>query len=253
MSKYTVKKLSKLASVSIRTLHHYDEIDLLKPESRAESGYRYYGQKELLRLQQILFYRELDYPLKEIKRILDDPEFDLLKSLEFHKQELQKRTSRLSGLLITIDKTIVKLKNQEIMNDEEMYEGFTKSAVDKMRKEAINTWGEQEVKAAEQKVKAMGKDKWQEVQDEGDAICVRLTALFGNPVHGLAVQKEIANHYEHLCTFYDVSEERYRGLGEMYVNDERFKAHYEKFGIGLASFLNSGIQVFCNNGLVVTE
>lgn len=253
MSKYTVKKLSKLAGVSIRTLHHYDKINLLKPQNRAESGYRYYGQDELLRLQQILFYRELDYSLNEIKKVLDDPEFDLIESLEFHKGEIEKRSSRLSGLLVTIDKTIVKLKNQETMNDEEMYEGFTKVDVKAMRGEAIQSYGEDEVLSAEQKVKEMGKEKWKEVQADGDAICERLVLLMDLMPSSVEVQNEIANHYKHTSIFYEVSEERYRGLGKMYVDDERFTAHFEKFGHGLAEFLNEGIKVFCDNGLVVTK
>lgn len=253
MSKYTVKKLSKLAGVSIRTLHHYDEIGLLKPQSRAESGYRYYGQNELLRLQQILFYRELDYPLKEIKKVLDDPEFDLVQSLEFHKMELKKRSSRLSGLLLTIDKTIVKLKNQEIMNEEEMYEGFTDVDVKAMRNEAIRKYGDDEVLSAEQKVKAMGKEKWKEVQVEGDAICDRIVKLMDLLPSSTEVQNEIANHYRHTSIFYEVSEERYRGLGKMYIEDERFTAHFEKFGNGLAEFLHKAIEVFCDNGLTMNK
>ena len=253
MRKYTVKKLSKLASVSIRSLHHYDKINLLKPEYRAESGYRYYGQNELLRLQQILFYRELDYPLKEVKRILDDPEFDLLKSLEFHKIELQKRTSRLSGLLITINNTIVKLKNQEMMNDEEMYEGFSNVDMQAIRNEAIRNYGDDEVLAAEEKVKAMGKKKWKQVKQEGDAICERLVSLIDLLPSSIEVQIEIANHYKHISIFYEVSEARYRGLGKMYVEDERFTAHFGKFGNGLAEFLHKGIEVFCGNGLAVKK
>lgn len=253
MRKYTVKKLSKLASVSIRSLHHYDKIDLLNPEYRAESGYRYYGQKELLRLQQILFYRELDYPLKEIKRILDDPEFDLIESLEFHKNELQKRTLRLSGLLITIDNTIVKLKNQEMMNDEEMYEGFSNADVQAMRNEAIKNYGDDEVLAAEQKVKAMGKKEWKKVKEEGDGICERLVSLIDLLPSSIEVQNEIANHYKHTSIFYEVSEARYRGLGKMYIEDERFRVHFETFGEGLAEFINKGIAVFCDNGLIVKK
>ena len=251
MSKYSVKNLSELAGISIRTLHHYDEIGLLKPALRAESGYRYYGKAELLRLQQILFYRELDYPLKDIRKVLDDPEFDLIESLEFHKKELKQRLSRLSGLLATIDKTIVKLKNQETMNDEEMYEGFSDIDVRAMRNEAIKNYGDDEVLAAEQKVKSMGKDKWKEVQAEGDAICERLVMLMDLPPSSIEVQNEIANHHKHLSTFYEVKEERYRGLGKMYVEDERFMAHFEKFGNGLTEFLNQGIQVFCDNGMKV--
>lgn len=250
--KYSVKKLSKLAGISIRALHHYDHIGLLKPAERAESGYRYYRRAELFRLQQILFYRELDYSLAEIGKILDDPAFDLKKSLLSHRAELIKRADRTQRLLDTIDKTIVQLENEtDMISDEEMYEGFSKDAVEEMRQEAIDNWGEEQVKAAEQKVKAMGKERWKEVQQEGDEISKRLAALMDREPSASEVQQEVANHYRHLCMFYEVSKERYLALGEMYVQDERFTAHYDKFGEGLAEFLNKAIQLFCENDMKV--
>src|SRR5690349_4024289 len=113
MDKFSVHQLAKMANVSARTLHHYDEIGLLKPAFRADSGYRYYTKEELLRLQQILFYKELDFPLGEIQQILDDPEFDRLQALDHHKEQLRKKMQRMDTLIRTIDKTILDLKNKE--------------------------------------------------------------------------------------------------------------------------------------------
>ncbi len=248
MSKYTVKQLSELAGVSIRTLHHYDEIGLLNPHSRGmDSGYRYYGKDELMRLQQVLFYRELDYPLKEISKILDDPDFDLIKSLEFHKVALDKRAKRLDTLLLTIDKTIVKLKNKEMMKDEEIYEGFPKGK--EYRAEAAERWGEEAVANVEDNIKAMGKQEWQDVKQEADEINQWLAKVMDQSPSSKDVQVIIAKHFTHLNRFYEVSEARYRGLGQMYVDDERFKSNYDSVAEGLAEFLNKGIQVFCDNGL----
>lgn len=252
MTGYTVKQLSAMAGVSVRTLHHYDAIGLLAPEIRGESRYRYYGQTELLRLQQILFYRELEYPLKEIKQILDDPEFDLVESLEFHRKALKKRAGRLRQLLTTIDKTIVQLKNQtEMISEEDMYDGFSKEDVQEMRKEAIDAWGEDQVKAVEEKVKTMSKDEWKGVQSEGDAISRRLGEMMNLPPADKSVQQEIAKHHKHLCTFYEVSEERYRALAKMYVEDDRFRKHYDAFAVGLSDFLEKAIEVYCDNGMKV--
>lgn len=251
-ARYSVKQLSELAGVSIRTLHHYDQIGLLKPAERAESRYRYYYRKELYRLQQILFYRELDYPLAEIKNILDDPAFDLKESLQLHRTQLINSIGRTRRLLDTIDKTIVQLENEsDMISDKEMYEGFSQNEVDQMRSEAIDNWGEDQVLAAEQKVKEMGRDQWKKVQHQGDDICRRLVTLMDREPSALQVQQEVANYHQHLCTFYEVSQERYRALGNMYVADERFVAHYEKFGPGLATFLNKAIQVFCDNDMQV--
>ncbi len=115
MNGYSVKKLAKLAGVSVRTLHHYDQLGLLKPSLRTEARYRLYGEKELLRLQQILLYKELDFSLQEIGDILDKADFDLLEALQSHKTALQSRRDRLGVLLTTIDKTIQKLKGEELI------------------------------------------------------------------------------------------------------------------------------------------
>lgn len=110
MTKYSVKQVSKLAGVSVRTLHHYDKIGLLKPSERAESKYRYYYRNDLLKLQQILFYKELGFQLSQIQDILSEEDFDLMKALEFQRKELLKKADGLKQLIQTLDKTIVELK-----------------------------------------------------------------------------------------------------------------------------------------------
>src|SRR5262245_34738395 len=125
MEKYSVKKLARLAGVSVRTLHLYDQMGLLTPSVRTEARYRLYGQKELLRLQQILFYRELDLPLKEIGEILDDPAFDLAQALENHKVFLYEERERINKLIGTIDKTLDHLKNKTMLEVEELYDGLS--------------------------------------------------------------------------------------------------------------------------------
>src|SRR5512142_78697 len=106
---YTVQQLARLAGVSVRTLHYYDQIGLLKPSARTAAGYRLYGEADLLRLQQILFFRELDFPLTEIQAILDQPDFDQVKALRDHRLLLQQEADRLGRLLNTIEKTISRL------------------------------------------------------------------------------------------------------------------------------------------------
>ena len=113
-----------MAGVSVRTLHLYDEIGLLKPSIRTEKKYRLYGKAETIRLQQILFYKVLGMPLKEIAEILDDPQFDPIKSLENHKKVIQQKQEQLTTLLKTIDKTINHLKNETMLSTEELYEGL---------------------------------------------------------------------------------------------------------------------------------
>lgn len=121
----TVKKLAKLSGVSIRTLRFYDEIGLLPPAFYGENGYRYYEEKELLRLQQILFFRELDFPLADIERVLKQGGFDQLATLQSHKQALEQKLSGMHTLLQTLDKTILHLKKEIKMKNEELYRGFS--------------------------------------------------------------------------------------------------------------------------------
>src|ERR1043165_7861872 len=135
MERFTVNQLAVLAGISVRTLHHYDQIGLLRPGERSGSNYRYYSRKELLRLQQILLYRELEIPLSQIAEILDDPGFDLLEALRHHKEELKKKKQRMTELIATIDSTIDHLKTKnEKMDYNEMYKGFSKEQAESWQK-----------------------------------------------------------------------------------------------------------------------
>ena len=150
MKAYTVSQLANMARVSVRTLHHYDQIGLLRPASRTGAGYRLYGEPELLRLQQILFFRELDLSLSKIQTILDDAEFDQIASLESHRRQLQGRMDRLARLLKTIDKTIQRLTEDEMtLTDEELYEGFTPEQIERYERKAREMYDPELVREAE--------------------------------------------------------------------------------------------------------
>ena len=139
---YTVKKLADLAGTSVRTLHYYDRIGLLKPESRSDSGYRRYGEEAVLRLQQIMFFKELDFSLEEIREIISRPDFDLIEALQSHRFLLLKRAGRINTLISTVDKTIRKLKGETNMKIKEYYDGFSDTQVEKYRREVRQRWGE---------------------------------------------------------------------------------------------------------------
>lgn len=254
MTKYAVKQLSELSGVSVRTLHHYDQIGLLKPESRTEKGYRYYGRNELLKLQQILFYKEMDMSLKEIREIVNNPDFDLKAALESHKEKLRKRSLRMRKLLVTIEKTIIELKNNnQMMTDKEIYAGFKPEQIEPIRKEVKERWGEEELLAVEERIKAAGKDGWDDIQKKGEEINKLLADLMDLPPAHVNVQKAIVMHHKQLNFFYEVNKERYIGLAEMYVEDERFKSFYDKYRVGMAGFIKEAIEIYCNNDLNVVE
>lgn len=246
MSRYSVNQLAKLAGVSVRTLHHYDKIGLLKPLTRTESNYRYYGKEELLRLQQILFYRELDLPLAKIAELLGDPSFDTEEALRSHREELLKRRDRSIELLKTIDKTIKHLKSKK-MKAEDMYRGFSKEQAKAHEKEAREKWGETIVEESKQRVKNMGREGLDKLLKEGEGISGSLARLQTLSPSDERVQKFIQGHYTLINSFYTVTPRIYRGLADLYVNDERFKRNYDKHGEGLAEFLRAGMIVHCES------
>jgi DNA-binding transcriptional MerR regulator len=229
MEGYPVKKLAKLAGVSVRTLHLYDRLGLLKPRTRTEARYRLYGEAELLRLQQILFYKELDFPLQAIKDILDDPAFDFLGALQSHKAALLARRDRLATLLATVDKTIAKLKEEStMMTHEELYEGFPKEQAEAYRQEAAQQWGTDAVEKSENYLRGMGKEAFARLKAESQEIWTTLIGMAGQDPTSEAVQGQVARHYAVIRQFWgtagspDPQAEAYRGLGQLYVHDERY-------------------------------
>ncbi len=246
---YTVKELARLAGVSARTLHHYDAIGLLRPESRTEAGYRLYGANELKRLQQILFFKELDFELPAIAAMLDSPGFDEKHALQRHRELLLMRRQRLDRLLDTVDSTLNALKGDQTMNDKEYFENFDMSAIDdakaKYAKEVDEKypgWRERD------KTKRYGKQEWAEVTRAGQRIQEELAALMdaGKEPCDAAVQAVINRHFHYIdSNFYDCSMEIYEGLSDLYVSDSRFTGNIDKTRPGLAEFQSRAMKVYC--------
>jgi DNA-binding transcriptional MerR regulator len=245
--KYTIKKLASSAGVSVRTLHHYDDIGLLRPAEVGDNGYRYYGESELLRLQQILFFRELEFPLEKIKLALDSPNFNNLEALRSHRQVLLKQKHRLSGLIKTIDHTITNLKKGVSMTTNDLYGGFTKQQMEEYQAEAEARWGHTEAyQQSVQRTKNWTKAQYQRVFDESRDIVLRLAKVMDKPVHDESVQSLVKEHRANINRFYDVSDEIYRGLAQMYVADPRFAKHYDDVKPGLAKFLSAAMIASLN-------
>lgn len=249
MERYSVKKLAALAGVSVRTLHLYDQMDLLKPSIRTEKKYRMYGKAEALRLQQILFYRELEVPLKEIAEILDDPQFNTLSALELHKKVLQQRKNRLDTLLQTIDKTIDHLKNKTMLSTEELYEGLPKETSEAWQKEAKEKWGSS-VERSENYLRNKTKQDFEFLKEQASANLTKLINLVNEDPTSEKVQKEIAGHYEIIREFWgtagtpDKQAKAYAGLGDLYVNDERYTSQEGKPNPVFAQFMNKAMKHF---------
>jgi DNA-binding transcriptional MerR regulator len=253
MKEYTVQKLAKLAGVSVRTLHHYDQIGLLQPSSRSAAGYRYYTEKELLRLQHILFFKELDFPLEQIGQILDNPDFEPVKALRSHRRLIEQKVERLSLLLVTIDKTIQKLKGKKAMStDEELYQGFSpeeKAQFAQYADEARKKYDPNLVDEVNKRVSKWSKEKWNVVTKEGDDILRQLATLRSKPVSDIAVQALVARHHAYIANFFVASAEVYKGLGQLYVQDARFRKNFDKYGAGFVEYLQKAIEYYCDSKL----
>lgn len=236
----TVSQVARLAGVSVRTLHHYDAIALLRPSGRSEAGYRLYEQEDLQRLQQVLFFKELGFPLEEIARIVKDPAFDLRAALLMQRELLGERASRLQALIRAVDAALEAHEKGTTMTKEEMFEVFGDFDPAQYEDEARERWGQTDAyKESARRTKKYGKKDWELIKAEGDAIQRDMAAQLeaGRAPTDPAVMDLAERHREYIGRwFYPCSYEMHRGLGELYVNDSRFTETFERVRPGLARF-----------------
>lgn len=243
--KYSVQQLANLANVTVRTLHHYDKIGLLSPARTESNGYRVYEEAELLRLQQIMFFRELEFPLVEIKAIIESNAFDIQEALTNHRKIIAIKRKRMSDLIATIDKTLQKINTGKIMSDKELYDGFGKEEWEKYTEEAKKLWGARNVEVSIKKYKALSPEEKQKIQEDGEELLRTIVANMNKGTHSPEIQKLIAKHYKSLGVFYEPNLELYRGLADLYVDDKRFTAYFDKFHKSLAAFMHDAMIVYC--------
>jgi MerR family transcriptional regulator, thiopeptide resistance regulator len=244
---FTVKQLSRLAGVTPRTLHHYDAIGLLKPSRVGDNGYRYYGEDALLRLQQILFYRELDIPLDDIKKIMGRRDFDVLGALESHKDALNKQVARLNRLIHTVDNTINHLKGTNIMSEKAYFEGFTEEQQEKYAQEAEQMYDPESVRESNRKWKAYSAAKKEAIMAEGKAIYVDLIEAMPKGADSPKVQELIERWRKHMDYFWTPNLEQLFGLANGYNDDPRFKTNFDKMHPQLAEFMREAVKVYVIN------
>ncbi|WP_042454928.1 MerR family transcriptional regulator [Neobacillus dielmonensis] len=247
---YTINKLGHLAGISTRTLRYYDEIGILKPARVNSSGYRIYGPKEVDCLQQILFYRELGVSLDQIKNIVTDPAFDGAKALREHREKLLEKRQQLDLLIANVDKTIAHTEGRITMSNEEKFEGFKQKMIEdnekKYGQEIRQKYGTETVEKANAKVKNMTQEQYDEVTALTEQLTETLAEAFktGNPA-GEQAQNAADLHKRWLTYYWDhYSKEAHAGLAQMYVDDERFKAYYDKEQPGTAEFLRDAILIY---------
>jgi DNA-binding transcriptional MerR regulator len=238
---YTVNKLSKLAGVSVRTLHYYDEIGLLKPDAIRSNGYREYGDQAVLKLQQILFYRELDLSLEDIKVIVSRPDFDAVAALEAHRVSLQGRVARLERLVQTVDDTLLHMKGLKEMSPKQLFTAFSDEEQEKYAKEAEQMYAPTIVKESNRKFKALSTAEKQRIFDEGNKIYADMVAAMPKGAASPDVQAIVERWRKHMDYFWTPNLEQLNGLAEVYNSDPRFKANFDKIDVGLAEFMREAV------------
>ncbi|MGN0666663.1 MAG: MerR family transcriptional regulator [Huintestinicola sp.] len=243
-----IKEFAVLTGVSVRTLHYYDEIGLLKPSYVDErNGYRFYDEHSLERMQEIMFYRELDFSLKIIAEILTSENYDKQKALTEQKRLLILKKERLERLIAALDSAV---KGDYTMNMNVFDNSEFEAARDKYAREAKEKWGNTDAyKESKEKTSNYSKEKWNEVNNEMNGIISEFAELMRNGAtpSDSDVQGTVKKWQDHITrNYYSCTKEILANLSEMYTADERFKENIDKHGEGIAEFISRAIKVYCN-------
>ena len=248
---YKINEVSKLTGVSIRMLHHYDKIKLLEPSKRTDSNYRMYNDDDIARLYQILLFKELEFPLQEIKQILDDKDFNREEVLKAQRNLILEKKQRLERILESIDDTIESLGGNVMSKDNFKAFGYeeVKKHQEKYKEETEKRYGKSDAyRESQGKTSKYSKNDWENIMQEAGAIYEELYKLMDKDPSDEKVQELIQKWRNHITTnFYNCTIEIFRGLALMYVGDERFTKNIDKYGEGLAKFMSDAMNIYCDN------
>lgn len=243
---FTIKEIADLADVTTRTIRYYDEIGLLSPAETRENGYRYYNRDSLLRLQQILFFRELGVPLKEIYRMINHPDFKLVEALEKHQSSLKIRVKRVNAMITTINNTIEEIQGEREMTEKDYFNGFDMALYEDEVKER---W-ENTPRYAESRKKwaRYSKEQKESVKAEGRRIVSQMVGSDANISPDTPeVQEAVGEYHTYINKyFYACDIASLRGLADMWMEDDRFSANFEEVREGGAEFVREAVHIFCD-------
>jgi len=246
MGRRTVSEVAALTRVTVRTLHHYDEIGLLPPSDRTEAGYRLYDDAAVARLHTIVLWRSLGFPLDEIRALLDDPEHRPREALELHRQRLLAEVGELHARLRALDEVAARLDDEAPLSDADLvvlFDGFDPAAYEA---EAEERWGHTEAWAeSKRRTARYGPREWSTLQDEGRQLNERLASLLraGTPPTATEARAAAEAHRQYMCRwFYDCTPEVHLGLADLYAADPRFAASYDKVAQGLSGYVVAAIR-----------
>jgi len=241
---YQIHELAAKAGITVRTLNHYDRIGLLHPSRHSPAGYRLYDDNAALRLQQILFYRELGLPLADIGGLLDAPGFDLMKALASHREELDKRIARLQRLRRTVDNTLAYVKGENSMEKAGIFEGFTPEEEEHYSKEAEKLYDPETVRESNRKWKSYGAVERKRILAEGKAVYLDMIAAMPKGAGSPEVQAIVGRWRANMSHFWTPSLEQLLPLAKNYSADPRFKANFDAMSPGLAEFMGEAVRIY---------
>jgi len=238
----TVGEVAELAGVTVRLLHHYDEIGVLSPSARSEAGYRLYSYGDLERLQEILIWRALGFPLGEIKALLDDGTYDRAQALRRQRSLVESELGRLGAVARALDEALAALATGTTVKETTMFEGFDNSQYED---DVRSRWGDTDAfRQSAQRMASYGDAQWTLIRSQAEEInraFLELQAACEQP-GGAAARQVAERHRQHISRwFYDCSHEFHCGLAEIYVTDPRFKENYERQAEGLARYVHDAI------------
>ena len=239
---HTVGELSTLAGVSVRALHHYDEIGLLAPSGRSDAGYRLYSYADLERLQEILVWRQLGFALEEIRALLDDPAHDRETALLRQRELVAAERERLGATARALDAALAAHRQGEQMTPRSMFEDFDPSQYEE---EVRERWGHTDAyQESARRAAGYGESEWAEIRAEAERVTADFAALMagGEPAGGVSARAVAERHRQHMTRwFYEVSPQMHRNLAEMYIADDRFKRSYDQVAPGLADYVHDAV------------
>lgn len=238
----TVGEVAALAGVSVRTLHHYDELGLVVPSGRTDAGYRLYDHADLERLQEVLTLRALGLPLAEVKSVLDDPTHDRVQVLRDQAKRLRDEQDRLADLLDAVEEAIAAHDRGEPQKESTMFDGHDH---EQYAREAEERWGDTDAyRQSRQRVRALGPDAEEQIQAWWQEHFAQFAALKREdvPLDAERVRAAVADHRALLNRFYDCDAGMQKGLADMYVDDGRFQANYDRHVEGLAQYVRDAVH-----------
>lgn len=241
----TVGAIARLSGVTVRTLHHYDALGLVVPGERTAAGYRRYGRADAQRLQEVLFFRELGFPLEQIKEIMTRPNYQRAAALERHRALLERKAGHLSAMLAAVDAAIDAEKRGRTMTNEEMLEVFGDFDPSQYEEEVEQRWGGTDAyRESSRRTKSYTKSDWEQIGREGAEVNAAFIALMaaGTPPDSPQARAVAERHRAYISKwFYECSLEIHRGLGQMYTADPRFTQNIDKAAPGLAAYMSAAI------------